>query len=151
MSHIVRQPADIIDLDALSVACRRRGLEFRPNKTHHAWWGRFVGDSPGIAGVDPSLYGTCLHAIGEKGTIPSDGYGGHWEIGLVANPNGRGYSLVFDNYGESGRRITALAGENLSGLIQEYGVEVATRKMQRQGYRVTRAETAGKVRLHCYR
>lgn len=151
MSHIVDQQCTIKNLDALAAACARLGLDLRRDQKTHAWWGRFVGDSPGIEGRDPATYGTCDHAIGEIGKISQDGYNGNWEIGLCRRQDGSGYTLVYDNYGDAGRRLEQLAGKGLKKLIEEYGIEVATRRLRKQGYRVTRTTDAkGRAKLVCF-
>ena len=136
MSHVaVMEGINILDLDALEVACAGLGLELLRGQTTYAWWGYSVGDSPLPAGMKVEDLGTCHHAIRVKGTVPANGTGGPWEIGLWPNAQG-GYSPVCDYFGAAGQALMKVVGENGGALAQAYNSEVILRELARQGCRV---------------
>ena len=55
MSHVSDMHCRIRDITTAEevLAERFSHLELRRNKTHHAWWGSFVGDSTPPPGRDP--------------------------------------------------------------------------------------------------
>ena len=144
MSHVADVGLTITDLDALEAAADRIGLELRRGQRTHAWWGRFLNDwsdnsrAAALKGRDPKTFGTCDHAIGVKGKAPRNGAGGNWEIGLVARKDGKGYDAVYDAYGNAGG-LTERAGKDLNTLKEEYGIEMATRRLKHKRFNVTRS------------
>lgn len=153
MSHVTDVKLKVHDLDALAEACEHLGLELVRGQKNFAWWGHFVGDSKPPAWADPKNYGQCEHAIKIKGDSPCNGSAGPWEIGVVRDPAGDGYRLLFDYYGRAGQRLVSKVG-NREGdkLKQEYAVAVARRKvaktLARDGWKAVREELPdGKIRL----
>lgn len=143
MSHVADVELQITDLEALDAACQRLGLDLRRGQRTHAWWGRFLNDWSDASraavhkGRDPKTFGKCDHAIGVKGATPRNGGGGNWEIGLVKRADGKGYDAVYDAYAGGGG-LEKVAGKDLRQLKQEYGAEVAMRKLKAQRYNVRR-------------
>jgi hypothetical protein len=92
-------------------------------------------------GFKPEDFGNGEHAI----AVPGSDY----EVGVVKNPTGNGYRLIYDEYGPHGRAITKrLGGRQLTKLKTEYGVARATSHLRRNGYRVVRRVLAnGTVKL----
>lgn len=150
MSHIASVKIIIKDLDALRRAAAELGLEFVEGQTTFKWYGRWLNDyhAPEAAvnnGFDPKKFGQCQHAI----RIPNNASA--YEVGVVANPNGEGFTLLYDNYA-AGRGLEAKIGQGAQKLQQEYGVQVARKQAARLGMRVTQSRGQdGKVRLVCRR
>lgn len=145
MSHIAEIELEVRDIEALKSAARKLGAEWRENQTSFRWYGRFMNDSQVPAGFSPEDYGKCLHAIG----VPGNGQA--YEIGVVRNPNGRGYSLLYDAW-QGGHGLEAVVGKGASLLKQRYAAEVAIRQARRQGFRVSeKMQADGKIRLVCQR
>ena len=150
MSHIASVKITIKDLDALARAAKELGLELVQGQKTFKWYGRWMNDyhAPEAAvknGFDPNKFGQCEHAI----RIP--GNAGAYEVGVVQNPGGEGYTLLYDNYC-AGKGLEALIGKGAQKLQQEYGVQVARKHAARLGLRVTQSRGQdGKVRLVCKR
>ncbi len=150
MSHICSIKTIIKDLDALKRAAAVLGLELVEGQTTFKWYGKWMNDysAPEAAinnGFDPKKFGQCEHAI----RIP--GNAGAYEVGVVKNPNGEGYALIYDNW-QQGRGLEAVIGAGAQKLQQEYSVQVARKQAARLGMRVTQSQGAdGKVRLVCRR
>ncbi len=155
MSHVTDLRLRINDLDALEAACDVLGLELHRDQTTYAWWGRFVGDSRAYGEHQPVDMGTCEHAISIKGDLPKNGATGPWEIGVVKAKDGNGFGLYYDTFGGAGRRLTKAVGVNAYRLRQEYAVAVASAKATKvlapKGFRLTRENVGGKVRLQLRR
>ena len=146
MSHVANVEVEINDLTALKTACGKLGLEFVQGQTTYKWFDRYLADSnvgrqTVRDGFRPEDFGKCEHAI----RVP----GSNYEVGVVKNPTGNGYRLIYDEYGSQGRAITKrLGGTQLTKLKTEYGVARATRHLRRNGYRVVRRVLAnGTVKL----
>lgn len=135
MSHIVTLKTKFLDLDALKQACPDLGLEFRENQRTYNWFGKSVGDYPLPAGFTKEDLGKCNHAIAVK-----DASSNTYEIGVVANKNGEGYTLLWD-FWQGGYGLEAKVGKNASKLVQGYKVEVAIKELRRQGRRVRKTYT----------
>jgi len=147
MSHVAEVGLTITDLDALEAAASRIGLELRRGQRTHAWWGSFLNDwsdntrAAALKGRDPKTFGHCDHAIGVAGATPRNGSGGNWEIGLVARKDGQGFDAIYDSYGNAGG-LTAKAGADLRTLKEEYGIEVAMRRLKHKRFNVKREVNA---------
>jgi hypothetical protein len=127
MSHVVKCKIKPTDLDALSAACDTLGLELRRGQKTYHWWGHSVGDYPLPAGFKASDLGHCEHAIRIKG---DSGYA--YEIGVVKAREGSGYELLFDFYGDRGKKIAdKVGGREGHLLLQRYGIEAARNSMPR--------------------
>lgn len=146
MSHIASVKLQIRDLQALVRACKDLGLEFKEGQQTFRWYGRWLNDynSPEAAvsnGFDPKKFGQCQHAIGIAGNE------GAYEVGVVENPNGPGYVLLYDNW-QQGRGLEAKIGAGAGLLKQAYATQVARQEVARLGYRVRQQTTSdGKIRL----
>ena len=91
MSHVETVKVNITDLEALKKACERLGVEFHEGQTHYEWYGHSVGDYPIPAGLTKTDLGHCAHAIHVPGV--------KYEIGIVPNKSGKGYTLAYDFWG----------------------------------------------------
>lgn len=136
MSHVVgASDYPITDLEALATAAQECGLEMRHGQTTYKWYGRFMNDYHGQDaayknGVNPDTYGQCLHALRVKGNSAA------YEVGVIQNPNGAGYSLIWDNYA-NGHGLMTKIGDDGNKLRQAYGVAVLTKAAVENGYHVT--------------
>ena len=136
MSHVANVEVEITNLDVLKNACDTLGLEFKEGQKTWKWYGKFMNDwdttdAAVTNGYDPKLFGKGVHAI----RVP----GARYEIGVVENPKGNGYRLIYDNYGSEGRKIAErLGGMKLTKLNAEYTATLSARQLRRKGFRVTR-------------
>ena len=124
MSHVAKIDVVIKDLEALQAACEALGLEFVQGQKTFKWYGRWVNDYSAEdaayhSGIKPEDYGKCEHAI----RIP--GNSSAYEIGVVRNPNGEGYSLVYDFYNGGFGMSDKVGGKKCEKLVGEYGKGVA--------------------------
>jgi hypothetical protein len=142
MSHVVTDALQIRDLPALRAAVARLGLDWAEGERSYKWFGRLVGDTP----ADPSIpWGQCDHVIRLRADDPDRrSYGENaYEIGVCRLDSGA-YALRYDYWGP-GRWIQNRLGQDLRVLRQEYGAQVAERKIRALGYRVRRTERHGKI------
>ena len=147
MSHITKIGLQIKDLDALESACHRLGLKLKRDQKTFKWFGRFVGDSPGIAGVNPEDYGKCDHAISVEGNTNA------YEIGLVRRADGKGYDMHWDTFCEGYGLCKAVgydARDTAGNKLKDwYAAEVARKQMRQQGFRVKLTQQNRKVQVLC--
>jgi len=141
MSHVSNVELTITDLDALRDAVARTdGLTWCEGQQSYKWYGRWLDDFHGTDaavdnGFDASTFGQSTHAIKVDGV--------EYEIGVVKNPTGEGYRLLYDNYA-SGTRIAQRYGTGLETIKDGYAERVAVRQLHRKGYRVsTRVNAQG--------
>ena len=146
MSHVASVELVINDVDSLKQACENiEGLHFMQGQTTHKWYGKFLADSDvgrqTAEEFNAETFGTCDHAI----KVDGSGY----EIGVVKNPTGTGYRLIYDQWSSDGRDIAEKCrGEGLTKIKPEYGAVRARRHLQRQGYRVMRRVLAnGQIKV----
>ena len=97
MSHVANVKLEVHDLDALREAVGKiDGLTWCEGQTTYQWYGKWLNDWHGDqaaadSGFDPATFGQCEHAIKADGAT--------YEIGVVPNPTGKGYRLIYDkNY-----------------------------------------------------
>jgi hypothetical protein len=149
MSHVAAVQLEIKDLNCLALACAKLGLFFREQKTYK-WFGQWMQDYSEASaayrqGIKPEDYGKCDYAIG----IPGDSNA--YEVGVVKNPNGEGYVLVYD-FWEGGFGLEEKIGKESQLLKQRYSAEVARKHAIRKGYKVRETTTAdGKIILKASR
>jgi hypothetical protein len=144
MSHITKIDLVIKDLDALSKACSKLGLELvRGQKTFKAY-----------------TTGRCEHAICVK-DMP-----GAYQIGLVKGKEG--YELKWDaDIGDGGGLYAKVGYEAKYGWVVEpgsagrlvrgsadklkdwYAAEVARKQMSKQGFMVRTVQKGRKVQVLC--
>lgn len=149
MSHVEMAKCEILDLELLEYVLKTEcpELELVRDKKNFEWYGRWMNDYNGTnaalnQGIDPKDYGKCDHVVRFKGQGPKE-----YEIGLVKNKNGKGYSMVYDFFG-SGNRYKRKWGEQLGGIIQPYATAAAKRELTKMGYQWREEKTKdGKVRL----
>lgn len=153
MSHIAQVDVQILDLDALSAACQRLGLELVRGQQTYRWYGKSVGDFPLPTGFTAAELGTCEHAIrmtasSVESRHPLDTAGPAYEIGVCRRRDGKpGHALLWDFF-DGGYGLEKHVGKDCNKLRQMYSLEVARRTAIKNGFRVMeRAEADGKLRL----
>lgn len=135
MSHVVDCDIVIKDLPAFKEACKEIGLEFRENQKNWRWYGQWMNDYDAEdaaykAGIKPEDYGKCVHAAG----VPNDNSA--YELGLVPNPHGEGFCMVFDFYGHEGGKLQKVIGEAGAKLKTEYSLKVLDKQSKKRGYKI---------------
>jgi hypothetical protein len=145
MSHVVTMKVKFTDLISLEAAAKHLGLEMVKGQTTYKWFGTHVGDYPMPKGFTKEDLGSCDHVLRVKGAGSNT-----YEVGVVKNKDGTaGYQLLMD-FWAGGYGLCAKIGKQGELLEQEYKVRVAMRDRMRQGFKVTREETAdGTVRIVC--
>lgn len=151
MSHVVSIKCVIKDLGvlekALAVLSKEHNCELeliRDKKTFN-WFGSWqrdynAQDAAYQLGIKPEDYGKCDHVIRLKGC--------HYEIGLVKNPEGPGWVMVYDFWGP-GRNLKNKFRQDLGLISQRYGVEVAKKVARKKGHRNVKEKRMknGKIKL----
>jgi hypothetical protein len=130
VSHVVSLQLQINDLDCLKAACDAVGLVYHEGVTSYRWYGWSVGDYPIPEGYSVYDLGKCVHKISVKGA-PDCAY----EAGVVASKSGKGYSILYDFYG-NGCYMLDKVGKDGGKLRQAYALEVAKKTAKKQGYRI---------------
>lgn len=144
MSHVATVEIEIKDLDALRVACKRIGLEFREGQKKYKWYGHHVGDYPLPAGFTQAELGRCDHALAVPNADKNT-----YEVGVVKRKDGPGFVLLWDFFA-GGMGLEEVVGPECSKLRQAYAVEVAKKKAIQGGFMVTEKQLAGgKIQLVC--
>lgn len=136
MSHVASLEAGFKDLECVKAAVKEMGGTFIQDQATYQWWGRFMDDwssdrAAANKGYDPATFGKCLHAIRPAGWQQGD-----YEIGVIRNPKGDGYNLIYDSYGSAGRKIEAWAGENCKGLMKPVKMQETRKFWEKRGKRV---------------
>lgn len=108
----------------------------------YRWYQTFVGDTPLPPGVKVEDLGKCEHAIRVKGADSRT-----YEVGLVRNEAGTGWSCRYDYYAGGGGLMEKISAKSARGqdclrLIHEYSAVKAMRRAQKQGHRCTLTRTA---------
>lgn len=141
MSHIEKCSVVVTDLEALEAACKQLGAQLLRDVSSYKWYGRSVGDTPLPAGFTTADLGKCDHIVKVPGV--------NYEIGVVRNKVGKGYSLLYDFWGinspastHDGHKLREKFGNGLTKLIDRYSVETLKRKARAKGY-TTREQTVG--------
>lgn len=138
MSHVAVVKVEINDLNSLEKACENLGLELRRDQKTFKWFGRWVNDyhaqDAAYRQIDPKTFGKCEHAIGVKGNKNA------YEIGVLKNKTGRGYTMIYDNW-QGGYGLEKAAGRGLTQLASAYTQEVTKKHMLMQGYTYGGAKT----------
>lgn len=133
MSHVAKVELDIKNLDDLEAAATAVGLELVRDVTQYHWYGTNRGGrNAGGQLVDAS----CAHVL----RVPNTGQE-HYEVGVVQRADGRGFELVYDNWGP-GARLDQLAGPGLVNLRREYAALTSARALRTAGWSVTRRVNA---------
>jgi hypothetical protein len=92
-------------------------------------------DAAHLNGIDPKTYGKCEHVIRIPGNDKA------YEVGVIKNPNGKGFRLVWD-FWQGGYGLKAVIGKDGGLLKQSYSVMRAKKEMLRKGYRATTTKDA---------
>lgn len=150
MSHVATIDIEVRDLDDLSAACGRLGLELVRGQETYRWYGYSVGNHPIPDGFTAEDFGKCEHAIRIPEGHPArrSGYGECYEIGVVRRRDGRpGYTLIWDYWDPQIRQAVGVDGIKLR---QFYAVAAAQRQAMRSGFRVQeRVASDGSIQLIC--
>jgi hypothetical protein len=140
MSHITRIKTIITDIPALAEAAKELGLQLHQGVETYKWFGSSTGPIP--EGFTVSDLGKCEHVI----RLP----GCEYEIGVAKLPGSKAskpaYTLLYDHWGP-GQKLHTACGNNLSKLVQLYGVHAATRAARNKGYTVTRQQKGKEITL----
>lgn len=141
MSHVAKVDIIIQDLESLEKAAQECGLVFKWNQKTYKWYGRWMNDynSDDAAynhGIDPKDYGKCDHAMG----VPNNP--GAYEVGVVKNPHGDGYVLIWDFFGGGYGLQQHLGGSHdCNKLMDAYCKQVILKQAVEQGFSVGDTET----------
>lgn len=151
MSHVVGVDYVVDDLDALEKACRDVGCELRYGQRSYNWYGKWVNDydaddaAYNKIGIKPEDYGKCEHAISVTGNKEA------YEVGLVKNPNGPGWKLIYDFYGEHGRDLCDKIGQHAGALRAHYNKHRLMNAPKLQGKTVAyKGQVGRKLRVEVY-
>jgi hypothetical protein len=161
MSHIEEIKTVYSDLDALEVACDRRGLRLVRGQTDYNWFQTFVGDTrPNLTPEEIAKFGKdAEHVITLKDPIPGISY----EIGVCRTEDGAGWVLRYDTWGRHGKALSDAAGRKmgkdgqpvLAKLRREYSAVViekrATAKLTRAGFKIVREDLLKGIRMQIRR
>lgn len=141
MSHIRKVTLKVRDLDALAEAGSVCNMELVRNQPKFKWYGRFVGDTAGIPGMDPKDYGKCEHVLRLKNASAYD-----YEVGVVKAKDGDGYELHFDSW-QQNRLMTEVGGLEMDKLRREYAASMAMsqarKKLGPKGFVAKRIDLPG--------
>lgn len=146
MSHVVKIDLKVTSLPALKAACAGLGLEFVEGQSNYRWYGRYVGGGyqgrNSVARVIPeSEFGkNAEHVIRVPGNVNA------YEIGVVRNTDGPGWSLVYDNW-QGGKGLEVVAGKDLVKLKVGYGEQVVMAQARKIGAKVSMSVVNGLPRL----
>lgn len=115
MSHVAKIELNIKNIDVLKKVVKQHfNAELKKQNTYK-WWGHWVGDYPLPDGFTKEDLGKCDYAISHPNC--------EWEIGVVKNKNGIGFTLMYDFYGHKGQQLHSVFGENLGKLRQRYTID----------------------------
>lgn len=142
MSHVAKSDLCLpADLSVSQAVLKRLGCELMIGQTTWNWFGEFLNDwsdrtqAAALNGWKPEQFGHGAHAIRVPGTT--------YEVGLIPRRDGQpGFELLYDAWGDEGRRIEQVLGVGCGKLKDEVNCEVASRHYARQGYRVKRTVDA---------
>lgn len=113
MSHVTTIDLDVRDLGALALAAARLGLRLDRDVTTYRSY---------QSGLE------CVAAL----TVVDDPTA--YQVGVVQRADGRGFDLMWDNFGSSGRALADRVGTDTGLLKQAYSVEVTRQQLTRQGF-----------------
>lgn len=146
MSHVVGA-ADfpILDLECLAAAGKVCGLDFMTGQQTYKWFGKWQKDYHGADaayknGIQPENYGKCLHALKVAGQPNA------YEVGVVANPKGPGYCLIWDNWAK-GHGLMQKIGQDGNKLRQNYAAMVLQKAATKAGHRTTLKQVGDSIHI----
>jgi hypothetical protein len=124
MSHITSIKVVINDLNALATAAEECGCELVVDQTTFRWYG---------SGVDYRIKAedraNCLHAIRVKNNSTA------YEIGVMKNPNGQGFTLAYDSFC-GGYGLEEIVGNDAVKIKQLYSFHAVKNSMKGKGFYV---------------
>lgn len=136
MSKVVAIQFLIQDLNALSRACVRLGLEFVRDQQQYRWYGNRGQEEAVPEGFTREELGTCEHAI----RVPNHAQA--YEIGVVSRRDGQpGFTLLWDSYNR-GFGLTDYVGEGAQKLLQAYSLEVTLEQFAQVNHHLIDQQTA---------
>jgi hypothetical protein len=145
MSHVVSNELVIQNLEDLATAAKECGLVLKMNQKKFKWFGAWMRDyhqkdAAYKLGIKPEDYGKCDHAL----CIPNSP--GAYEIGIVKNPKGPGWVLVYDFWDG---KLKPLVGEGCEKLNKAYYEASVKRVAQLQRVQFHKKEVLvdGRVKL----
>ena len=142
MSHVTQVDGlEVNDLDCLEEAAKELGMELVRGQKTYKWFGRHVGDYPMPAGFTSADMGKCDHALRVKDNNSA------YEVGVVKNKNGKGFSLLFD-FWAGGYGLQDKIGQGAEKLKDQYIAAVSKKQLESEGYivsKITRAD--GSIKL----
>lgn len=130
MSHVTQMELVVTDLDILRSNAEECGMEMIETGTYK-WYGRHVGDYPIPEGFTQEDLGKCSYALRVKGNPNA------YEVGVIKNPNGDGYVLLWD-FWQDGFGLKDAIGSDGHRLTQGYQADVVVKQARREGFRVKR-------------
>jgi len=135
MSHVARISTIINDLDCLEKACLECGLVLNRGQSTYKWYGSYQRDyheedAAYLHGIKTEDYGKCAdHAISVPGNT------GAYEVGVVKNPDGEGWVLIWDFYaGGHGLQKMLGGSKDANKLLNSYSKEVILAKADELGF-----------------
>ncbi len=133
MSHVALVETKVDDLECLAKAAEACGLKFVQGQKTFKWYGRWMNDysqddAAYLHGIKPEDYGKCEHAI----VVP--GNKNAYEVGVVPNPNGEGYVLLWDFYAGGHGLQKHLGGpSDCNKLMDQYAKFVTIKQAESMG------------------
>lgn len=125
MSHVTKMPGlNIVSIEDTTTAARALGCELVKADT----FCYFAGQTA-----------RCDYKIKVSGS--------RYEVGLKKAADGKGYDVLWDNWGSDGRRLVEVLGQNFSKLKVEYTCSASARMLARQGYSAKRVVVNGQTKL----
>lgn len=139
MSHVETMELIAQSLTAIDKMAREHGGELIQD-THYNWYERHVGDYPIPKGLKREDLGKCLCKIRFPGI--------QYEVGVIKNPNGEGYALVYDFYD---RKLSEKIGgpkalKLQASLMKHQTIEAA----EKRGLKWKEVKKEGKLVIRTY-
>lgn len=146
MSHVISSTERFLDLECLKRTLKKHfpQLQWKEGQKTWAWYGKWMNDYAAKdaaykLGIKPEDYGKCDHAI----KLP----GCQYEIGIMKAPDGKGWSPVWDFFGQ-GAKLSAVIGQNAEKLMAAYNQEFVTQFAEQEGMELTtETDSEGKLVL----
>ena len=145
MSHVVGIDFAVDSLDHLAKAAEACGCELVRNQKTWKWYGQWMDDydkedaAYKRLGVSPQDYGRCEHAIRVRGDKSA------YEVGVIKNPNGDGFRLVWDFYGSQGAALQSKIGKAGSELTSQYTFVRISQEAKQRGKLATMTRKDSKI------
>ena len=145
MSHLSQAPVLILEseIDSLRKTATFFGAEVLTN-TKCRWFNSFVGDAPLPVGWTAAELKDALERAPYVIRHPDAGY----DIALIRNKNGKGYSLFYDSWGiDKGQVLDEKFGKGLIRLTKEYTKNVVRKAARAHGWLCQENTVKGRVTM----